>query len=49
VNEDYSKLIICYRAESIDQTISAEELTLIESVMPDLIIAMLHNQTHDND
>lgn len=49
MNEYYSDLNIQYRAELTDQLVSAEELTLIESVMPDLIVAMMHDQVDVND
>ena len=49
MNEYYSELNIRFIAQDIASNISAEELALIESVMPDLILAMLQNNDQDND
>ena len=49
MNEYYSELDIRFIAQDIASNISAEELALIESVMPDLILAMLQNNDQGND
>jgi hypothetical protein len=49
VNEYYSELDIRFSAQNIASNISAEELALIETVMPDLILAMLQNDDQAND
>ncbi len=49
MNEYYSELDIRFIDQAIANNISAEELALIESVMPDLILAMLQNDDQDND
>lgn len=48
MNEDYLEFDIQYVTQAI-ANILPEELTLIESVMPDLILAMMHETNHDND
>jgi hypothetical protein len=49
VNEYYSELNIRFITQDIASNISAEELALIESVMPDLILAMLQNDDQQDD
>jgi hypothetical protein len=49
VNEYYSELNIRFITQDIASNISVEELALIESVMPDLILAMLQNDDQDDD
>ena len=49
MNEYYSELDIRFIAQAIASNISAEELALIESVMPDLILAMMQIDESDND
>lgn len=49
MNEYYSELNIRFITQDIASNISAEELALIESVMPDLILAMLQNNDQDDD
>ena len=49
MNEYYSELDIQFIAQDIASNISAEELALIKSVMPDLILAVLQNNDQDND
>ena len=49
MNEYYSELDMRFNTQNIANNISAEELALIESVMPDLILAMLQNNDQDND
>lgn len=45
MNEDYIEIEIRF----IAQGIQLEELALIESVMPDLILAMMQEDELDND
>ena len=47
MNEDYLKFDIQYVTQDIAANISLEELALIESVMPDLILAMLQDDPND--
>ena len=49
MNEYYSELDIRFNTQAIASNISVEELALIESVMPDLILAMLQNDDQDDD
>jgi len=49
VNEYYSELDIRFNTQNIASNIPAEELALLESVMPDLILAMLQNDNQAND
>lgn len=49
MNEYYSELDIRFITQDIANNISVEELALIESVMPDLILAMLQNDDQDDD
>lgn len=49
MNEYYSELDIRFNTQPIASNISVEELALIESVMPDLILAMLQNDDQDVD
>ena len=49
MNEYYSELDMRFNTQNIANNILAEELALIESVMPDLILAMLQNDDQDND
>lgn len=49
MNEYYSELDIRFNTQAIASNISVEELALIESVMPDLILAMLQNDDQDGD
>ena len=49
MNEYYSELDMRFNTQDIANNISAEELALIESVMPDLILAMLQNNDQVDD
>ena len=49
MNEYYPELDIRFIAQAVNRNVSAEELALIESIMPDLILAMLQNNDQDND
>ena len=47
MNEDYLEFDIQYVTQDIATNITLEELALIESVMPDLILAMMHDDQND--
>ena len=47
MNEDYLEFDIQYVTQDIPANISLEELALIESVMPDLILAMMQDDQND--
>jgi len=47
VNEDYLEFDIQYVTQDIAANITLEELALIESVMPDLILAMMQDDQND--
>ena len=47
MNEDYLEFDIQYVTQDIATIISLEELALIESVMPDLILAMMQDDQND--
>ncbi len=47
MNEDYLEFDIQYVTQDIAANISLEELALIESVMPDLILAMMQDDQND--
>jgi len=49
VNEYYAELNIQFITQDIANNISDEELALIESVMSELILAMMQNNELDND
>jgi len=49
VSEYYSELDIRFNTQDIACTISVEELALIESVMPDLILAVMQSDDQDDD
>jgi len=49
VNEYYSELDIRFNTQAIASNITVEELALIESVMPDLILAMLQSDDQNDD
>ena len=47
MNEDYLEFDIQYVTQNIAANITLEELSLLESIMPDLILAMLQNDQND--
>ena len=47
MNEDYLEFDIQYVTQDIAANISLEELALLESVMPDLILAMMQDDQND--
>ena len=47
MNEDYLEFDIQYVTQDIATNITPEELALIESVMPDLILAMMQDDQND--
>ena len=47
MNEDYLEFDIQYVTQDIAANISLEELALIESVLPDLILAMMQDDQND--
>ena len=47
MNEDYLEFDIQYVTQDIAANISLEELALIESVIPDLILAMMQDDQND--
>ena len=47
MNEDYLEFDIQYVTQDIAANIMLEELALIESVMPDLILAMMQDNQDD--
>ena len=47
MNEDYLEFDIQYVTQDIATNITLEELALIESVMPDLILAMMQDDQND--
>ena len=47
MNEDYLEFDIQYVTQDIAANITLEELALIESVMPDLILAIMQNDQND--
>lgn len=47
MNEDYLKFDIQYVTQDIAANITLEELALIESVMPNLILAMMQYDLND--
>ena len=47
MNEDYLEFDIQYVTQDIAVNIMLEELALIESVMPDLILAMMQDDQND--
>ena len=47
MNEDYLEFDIQYVTQDIAANILLEELALIESVMPELILAMMQADQHD--
>lgn len=47
MNEDYLEFDIQYVTQDIAVNITLEELALIESVMPDLILAMMQDDQND--
>ena len=47
MSEDYLEFDIQYVTQDIAASIMLEELALIESVMPELILAMMQADQHD--
>ena len=47
MKEDYLEFDIQYVTQDIAANITLEELALIESVMPELILAMMQADQHD--
>ena len=47
MKEDYLEFDIQYVTQDIAANITLEELALIESVMPDLILAMMQDDQND--
>ena len=47
MNEDYIEFDIQYVTQDIAANISLEELALLESIMPDLILAMMQDDQND--
>ena len=47
MSEDYLEFDIQYVTQDIATNITLEELALIESVMPDLILAMMQDDQND--
>ena len=47
MNEDYLEFDIQYVTQDIAANITLEELALIESIMPDLILAMMQDDQND--
>ena len=47
MNEDYLEFDIQYVTQDIAANISLEELALLESIMPDLILAMMQDDQND--
>lgn len=47
MNEDYLEFDIQYVTQDIAVNITLEELALLESIMPDLILAMMQDDQND--